>query len=73
MTLEAYLKRPDAMNLTQLASAIGISKGRMTQLRQNGDWTPELALKVEAETGGAINASLLNATIARARQTGAAA
>lgn len=73
MTLESYLKRPDAMNLTQLAAAIGISKGRMTQLRQNGDWTPELALKVEAETGGAINASLLNATIAKARQTGAAA
>lgn len=73
MTLETYLKRPDAMNLTQLASAIGISKGRMTQLRQNGDWTPELALKVEAETGGAINASLLNTTIAKARQTGRAA
>lgn len=73
MTLETYLKRPDAMKLSQLAAAIGISKGRMTQLRQNGDWTPELALKAEAETGGAINASLLNATIAKARQTGAAA
>ena len=73
MTLDAYLKRPDAMSLTQLASELGISKGRLSQLRKPVDWPAELALAAESKTGGALNASVLSSTVAKARQTGAAA
>lgn len=73
MILDAYLKRPDAMSLTQLAAEIGVSKGRLSQLRSSRDWPAELALAAEGKTGGALNASILSPTIAKARQTGAAA
>jgi len=73
MTLDAYLKRPDAMSLTQLATEMGVSKGRLSQLRNSTDWPPELALVAESKTGGALSASILSALIAKARQTGAAA
>jgi len=73
MSLEAYFARPDAMNATQLAERLGISKGRMSQIRADGKWPVELALAAERVTGGAINASMLNPLIAEARRTGAAA
>lgn len=73
MTLDAYLKRPEAMSLTKLAAEMSISKGRLSQLRTSTDWPAELALAAESKTGGALNASLLCPLIARARQTGAAA
>jgi len=73
MTLQTYLDRPGAKSLTDLATDIGISKGRLSQLRDSVDWPPSLALKVEAVTGGAINASDISPVIATARQTGAAA
>jgi DNA-binding transcriptional regulator YdaS (Cro superfamily) len=72
-TLAAYLKRPDAMTLTALASELGVSKGRLSQLRDSTEWPAELALAAESKTGGALSASVLSPTIARARQTGAAA
>ncbi len=61
------------MSLTVLASEIGISKGRLSQLRNSTDWPPELALAAESKTGGALSASTLCPVIAKARQTGAAA
>jgi DNA-binding transcriptional regulator YdaS (Cro superfamily) len=67
MTLSAYFLRPDAMNASQLASAIGISKGRISQLRDSTEWPPELALSVERATGGAVSASDLSPIIAQAR------
>jgi DNA-binding transcriptional regulator YdaS (Cro superfamily) len=73
MTLSKYLKRKDAMTLTALAAELGVSKGRLSQLRNASDWPPELALAAESKTGGALNASALSQVIARARQTGAAA
>lgn len=73
MTLEAYLKRPDALSLSQLAAEIGVSKGRMSQLRKAREWPAELALTAEAKTDGALSASSLSPVVARARQTGAAA
>lgn len=72
-TLASYLKRDGAMSLTQLAGELGVSKGRLSQLRTSTDWPPELALLAESKTGGALNASVLSPTIAKARQTGAAA
>ncbi len=73
MTLATYLDRPDAMTLTQLAAELGISKGRLSQLRNSTDWPAELALAVESKTGGALSASALCPVVAKARQTGAAA
>lgn len=73
MTLDAYLKRADAKTLTALALEIGVSKGRLSQLRDATDWPPDLALKVEDATGSIINASLISPVVARAREQGAAA
>ena len=73
MTLGTYLKRDGAKSLTALAGELSISKGRLSQLRDDTEWPPELALKVEAATGGAINASAISSIVRQARQTGAAA
>lgn len=72
-TLSAYLARPGAMTLTRLADEIGVTKGRLSQLRDSQNWPPDLALVAESKTGGALNAALLSPIVARARQTGAAA
>lgn len=73
MNLDVYLKRPEAMSLSRLADLIGVSKGRLSQLRNSTDWPPELALAVEEKTDGDVSASVLSPTVAKARQTGAAA
>ena len=71
MTLETYLARPGAMNMTALSAAIGVSKARLSQLRNSKDWPPHLALKVETETGGLIEADSLSPIIAEARKSAA--
>jgi DNA-binding transcriptional regulator YdaS (Cro superfamily) len=72
MTLTAYFNSPDAMNASQLAAAIGVSRSRITQLRGK-DWPPELALEAERVTGGRVDAGKLSPVIAKARETGEAA
>jgi DNA-binding transcriptional regulator YdaS (Cro superfamily) len=67
MTLDTYLHSPGAMSLTDLSAAVGISKGRLSQLRHSTELPPELALKIERETNGALNASALSPVIADAR------
>lgn len=67
MTLDTYLSQPDAKTLTALSLEIGISKGRLSQLRSATDWPPELALKVERATEGKVSASVLSPVIAEAR------
>lgn len=67
MTLDTYLRRDGAKTLTAIADEIGVSKGRLSQLRNATEWPPELALKVEAATQGALSASKLSAVIAQAR------
>lgn len=57
------------MSLTALAKAVGVSKGRISQLRDSLDWPPELALKVEDATGGDVSASDICPVIAKARQS----
>jgi DNA-binding transcriptional regulator YdaS (Cro superfamily) len=64
MTLDAYLKQPEAPSLTALSAAIGVSK---SQLRSDDKWPPELALAVERATGGALDASDLSPVVAEAR------
>ena len=68
MTLDTYLSRADAKSLTALSVAIGVSKGRLSQLRNARDWPAELALKAEAATEGVLNASALSPVIAQARE-----
>lgn len=72
MTLDTYLRRPDAQTLTALSAAIGVSKGRLSQLRNVTEWPPELAMKAEAATSGALDASTLSPIIAQAREVRAA-
>ncbi|WP_062770457.1 hypothetical protein [Sphingopyxis terrae] len=71
MTLETYLARPDAMNLTALSAAIGVTKARLSQIRSSGVWPPHLALKAEAATNGIMDAGDLCPVVAEARKTAA--
>jgi hypothetical protein len=71
MRLSEYLESEGAPSLTDLSIKLGITKGRLSQLRDATDWPPELALKAEEETGGALDASDLSPIIARARKDAA--
>lgn len=71
MLLSQYLDRDGSPSLTDLSKALGVSKGRLSQLRDSNDWPPDLALKVEEETNGTLDASQLSTIIARARQAAA--
>jgi len=68
MTLREYLKGEGAPSLTDLSGALGISKGRLSQLQDATDWPPELALEAEKQTEGGLNAAELSPVIARARE-----
>lgn len=67
MTLDTYLSREGAKTLTALSIETGVSKGRLSQLRHATDWPPELALRIEKATAGAMSASKLCSVIANAR------
>jgi hypothetical protein len=67
MTLDAYLKKRGAKSLTDLSRELSVSKSRLSQLRFETTWPPDLALKIEAATAGAMNASKLSEVVARAR------
>ena len=67
MTLHDYVRRPGALTRTELCDGLGISAGRLSQLRDLRDWPPELALKLERVTHGAISASEICPVIAQAR------
>jgi DNA-binding transcriptional regulator YdaS (Cro superfamily) len=70
MTLDAYLHADGSKSLTALSVEVGISKSRLSQLRENINWPPELALKVEHATGGAVDASAISPVVATARSSG---
>ncbi len=59
------------MTLADLGAAIGVSKGRLSQLRGKTDWPPELAMKAEKATGGILDASKLSSVVREARRTAA--
>lgn len=67
MTLSDYLGAPGAKTLTALSVEVGVSKGRLSQLRDATEWPPELAMKVEKATDGALNATVLSKVVADAR------
>lgn len=67
MTLSDYLTAPGAKTLTALSLEVGVSKGRLSQLRDLTEWPAELALKIEKATDGALNATDLSKVVADAR------
>lgn len=67
MTLHQYLELPEALSRGELCEALGVSQGRLSQLRHSTAWPPELALKAEEATGGLLSANDLSAVIAKAR------
>lgn len=67
MTLDTYFKQPGAKSLTELAALVGVSKGRLSQIRGGEKCPPDLALRIEAATNGAVSASALSHIIAQAR------
>ena len=69
MDLDAYLAEPGAQSLTALSAAVGISKGRLSQLRRATDWPAELAMRIERATDGAVDAGRLSPVVAEARRT----
>lgn len=71
LSLSQFLDTAGAPSLTDLAEKIGISKGRLSQLKSETDWPPDIALKIEAATNGAIDASAVSTIIQRARQAAA--
>jgi len=71
MTLSTYLEGASALTLTELSMKLGVSKGRLSQLRDDTNWPPDLALRAEEETAGALDASSLSPIVFRARQAAA--
>ena len=67
MTLAEYIKRPGALSRSALCEGLAITPGRLSQLRASTEWPPELALKLESLTRGAISASEICPVVARAR------
>lgn len=71
-TLDQYLAANSSVTLTKLSAALKVSKGRLSQLRHLTEWPPELALDIERETQGALDASILSSVVARSREERAA-
>jgi|TARA_R100000479_G_scaffold176487_1_gene131301 DNA-binding transcriptional regulator YdaS (Cro superfamily) len=67
-TLDTHLAREGAPSLTALAAKVGVSKGRLSQLRHSNEWPPELAMAVEKATGGELDAGELSPIVAQARK-----
>lgn len=67
MTLDAYLAQPGAKSLTALALEVGVSKGRLSQLRLQTRWPPALALRVEEATSNVVDAASLSDVVAQVR------
>ncbi len=66
MNLATYLDQPENKAI-DLARAIGVSNGRLSQIKGGEPCPPELALKIEAATKGVVSASALSHVIALAR------
>lgn len=67
--MHEYLKAEQAPTLSSLAASLGVSVGRLSQLRRSTKWPARLALKLEQATGGAINAAVISEIVAECRHT----
>jgi DNA-binding transcriptional regulator YdaS (Cro superfamily) len=68
MTFKDYLEKPDALSLTELSNKVGVSKSRLSQLRNSTNWPGLLALDIERATNGLIDAAKLSPVIKQARE-----
>ena len=70
MTITEYRK---ARNLTMEAfgALVGRSKGHMSEVERENRCSPKLALEIERQTAGQIDAASLNDEIAAARRQAA--
>lgn len=68
-TVDQYLRQPGAITATAFSAKIGVTKGWLSRLRSSTEWPPELALKVEEETGGQVSACDISPLIAKARSS----
>lgn len=73
MTITDYFASDGALSRAEISELLGISQGRLSQLRDDKNWPPDLALRMEEATAGCVDASTLSPVIAKARETGRAA
>jgi DNA-binding transcriptional regulator YdaS (Cro superfamily) len=66
MDIAAYCKSVGILQ-SDLAAQLGISPGRLSQLKDSNEWPADLALRLEEVTARVISASDVSPTIARAR------
>jgi DNA-binding transcriptional regulator YdaS (Cro superfamily) len=71
MDFETYLKSSEALKPKELCARLGVSKGRLSQLRNGAEWPAHLALAAEEATDGQLDASLLSSIVEKARRTAA--
>lgn len=70
MTLTEY-RKSQGLTLEAMAERLGKSKGHLSGIEQNNRASAKLALAIERETQGLVNAASLNDEIAEARQAAA--
>lgn len=61
--------RPGEM--ARLAAALGVTAGRLSQVRSGDNCSARLALAIERETGGAVDAAKLSSDVAASRAVAA--
>lgn len=70
MTLTEYRLKHE-LSLEALATRLGKSKGHLHAVEKDGYATAKLALAIERETNGLVDAASLNPEIAEARKAAA--
>jgi DNA-binding XRE family transcriptional regulator len=70
MTLTEYRAKHD-LTLEQFGELVGKSKAQIHSVEKDNYATAKLALAIERETGGAVDAAFLNPSIAEARRAAA--
>lgn len=70
MTLSEYREK-HGLTLEQFGSRVSKSKAQIHSIEKENYATAKLALAIERETGGAVDAAFLNPEIAEARKAAA--
>lgn len=70
MTLSAYLKQ-HGLTLEQFGVRVGRSKAQIHEIQKRNYAPAKLALAIERETNGEVDAAFLNPEIAQARKAAA--
>jgi DNA-binding XRE family transcriptional regulator len=70
MTLTEYREKHE-LTLEQFGARVGKSKAQIHSVEKDNYATAKLALAIERETGGEVNAAFLNPQVAEARKAAA--